>query len=147
MGFSKRRHGSAAVELAVVFPVFLMIIFGIIEFGQAFLVEHLLANAARVGARRAIIDGSSNSKIEQQVKDHCASTLGVSASNFKVAIAVKRAGSSMDDDDKSGGDLSTATTGDLCTVSISVAFDEVDLMPGSLFGGAQLSGTCAMEHE
>lgn len=45
------RRGAAAVEMALVLPLFLLVIFGIVEIGRAFMVEHLLANAARVGAR------------------------------------------------------------------------------------------------
>jgi len=74
--------------MAIALPIFLFVIFGIVEFGRAFMVEHLLAEAARLGARRSIIEGSENSEIEALVKDHCADHLGVSADHVDVSISV-----------------------------------------------------------
>ena len=55
-----KRRGSAIVEVAVCFPVFLIILLGIIEFGRAMSVNQLLNSAARIGCRAAILDGSTN---------------------------------------------------------------------------------------
>ena len=132
------QRGVAVVEMAVLLPVFLVIILGIVEFGRAYNVEHLLANAARMGARRSVVDGSTNTAVEQMVKDFCVSNLNVSASDITVVITVGTV---------SGADLSTATTGDLVTLTVSVDFDDVSLIPGSYLGGKQLSDTCVMEHE
>lgn len=105
------------------------------------MVQHLLAEGARMGARKAIIDGSSNSRVEQAVKDHCADSLGINSNQVAVAISVEQGGSS------SGANLSEATAGHLCVITVSVAFDDVDLLPGSFLGGSQLIKTCVMEHE
>lgn len=43
------RAGAAAVEMAVVLPLFLLVVFGIVEFGRGMLVRELLANTARLG--------------------------------------------------------------------------------------------------
>ncbi len=49
------RRGVAVVELALVMPIFLLLVFGIIEFGYMFFVHQGLINAARVGARTATL--------------------------------------------------------------------------------------------
>lgn len=46
-----RSRGAAAVEFALVMPVLVVMMMGIVEFGNAFFVQSSVANAARVGVR------------------------------------------------------------------------------------------------
>ena len=52
-------RGSALVEFAIASTVALTLIFGIIDFGRGLYTYHLVANAARVGSRYAIVRGSA----------------------------------------------------------------------------------------
>jgi len=52
-GLSGRRLGAALVEAAIVMNIFLLFIFGIMEFGHFVMVKQLMDNAARDGARMA----------------------------------------------------------------------------------------------
>lgn len=54
----RQRRGAAAVEMALVTPFLLLLVFGIIEFGQVFYVQLVLTNASREGARDACLDGA-----------------------------------------------------------------------------------------
>lgn len=54
-----RERGAAAVELAIVFPLLLLIIAGIVDFGRFFLTEIQLTNAVREGARVAVLGETS----------------------------------------------------------------------------------------
>lgn len=54
-GHGYRERGAVAVEMAIVLPLLLLVIGGIIDFGRFFLAEVQLANAAREGARAAIV--------------------------------------------------------------------------------------------
>ena len=64
----KRRHaasdsrdrGSVAVEFALLLPVLLLILFGIIDFGRAISYQITLTQAAREGARVASLGGSTS---------------------------------------------------------------------------------------
>jgi Flp pilus assembly protein TadG len=47
----RTERGAAAVEFALVLPILLVLIFGIVEFGRAFQVRATLEAAAREGAR------------------------------------------------------------------------------------------------
>lgn len=49
-------RGSAAVEFALLFPILLLIVFGIIDFGRALNAQITLTQAAREGARLAAVD-------------------------------------------------------------------------------------------
>jgi len=48
-------RGQSLVELALALPVILLILFGIIEFGRAFLIYSEVSNAAREGARLGMV--------------------------------------------------------------------------------------------
>ena len=50
-------RGAAAVEFALVMPILIMLLFGIIEFGRAYNAKLTLANAAREAAREFVITG------------------------------------------------------------------------------------------
>jgi len=54
-----RDRGAAAVELALLLPVLLLLVFGIIDFGRALNAQITLTQAAREGARIAAL-GESN---------------------------------------------------------------------------------------
>jgi len=51
----KSEQGTAVVEFALVLPILLVIVFGIIEFGFIFYNKAMITNASREGARRAIV--------------------------------------------------------------------------------------------
>lgn len=53
-----RRRGAAAVEMAFVLPVVILLIFGIIEYGRLLGVKQLMDEAARTGARYAVVNTS-----------------------------------------------------------------------------------------
>jgi Flp pilus assembly protein TadG len=52
----KPRSGATAVEFAFVVPVVLMLIFGIFEYGRLMCVQQITENAARTGARFAVVN-------------------------------------------------------------------------------------------
>ncbi|NOT02396.1 MAG: pilus assembly protein [Phycisphaerales bacterium] len=67
------RRGAAIVELAIVMPFLLLLVFGIIEFGQVAYVRHVLINAATQGARAAILPGATEETVlavvDQTIRD------------------------------------------------------------------------------
>jgi Flp pilus assembly protein TadG len=133
------RAGAAAVEFALVAPLFLLLLAGIIEFGQAFRIEHALCNAARRGARSAVVDGAMNSQVVQKVKTHCVNTIGLRESDVTVVVAVNG---------QAGADLDAAATGDEVRVTVSVPFSKAGVgFFANLFSGKVLSSSCALECE
>jgi Flp pilus assembly protein TadG len=51
-----RRDGQAIVEFALIAPIFLLMVFGVVEFGRAWNVYQTLTDAAREGARTAVVN-------------------------------------------------------------------------------------------
>ncbi|GIH08926.1 hypothetical protein Rhe02_69930 [Rhizocola hellebori] len=56
----RRDRGAAAVEMALLLPLLLMLIFGIIEFGLLLTAQIGVTEAAREGARAATVDPSAS---------------------------------------------------------------------------------------
>lgn len=55
-----RARGQALVEFALIAPIFFLLLFGLIEFGRAVYTIQILDNAAREGARYAIVHGAAS---------------------------------------------------------------------------------------
>ena len=47
----RSEHGAIAVEFAILLPVFLLLVFGIVDFGHAYYMKQMVTNASREGAR------------------------------------------------------------------------------------------------
>jgi hypothetical protein len=55
-----RQRGQALVEMALVLPIFLFVLYSIIEFGRYVYTVQVLNDAAREGTRYAIVHGSQS---------------------------------------------------------------------------------------
>jgi Flp pilus assembly protein TadG len=65
----RRKRGTAVVEFAVVLPLLILILFGIIEFGWLFLVRQTLVNAAREGCRVAVLRTATDADVTERVRE------------------------------------------------------------------------------
>ncbi len=52
---NRKERGASAVEFALVLPLLLLVVAGIIDFGRALYTQVMLTNAAREGARAAVM--------------------------------------------------------------------------------------------
>jgi Flp pilus assembly protein TadG len=69
--FMRRKRGdrgAALVEMALTLPLMLLVAFGIFEFGRAFQTWQVLTNAAREGARVAVLPNSLQSAVDSRVR-------------------------------------------------------------------------------
>lgn len=85
--FQRRRarseRGAAAVEFALVVPLLLLIVFGIVNFGFVFAQQLSLGNGARQAARYAVIDGPTCAQIRTEGRNSGA-TIGMTATQVPV---------------------------------------------------------------
>ena len=58
------------LEIALTLPMLLLVCVGIFEFGRAYQTWQVLTNAAREGARVAVLSSSTPAQIEDRVKDY-----------------------------------------------------------------------------
>ena len=68
----KTNRGQSMLELALVLPVLLLLLFGIFEFGRLFHDYMVITSAAREGARSSAV-GASNAVVVTRVKNSAAS--------------------------------------------------------------------------
>ena len=66
----RRDDGAALIEAAFVLPLLLFVSIGIIEFGRAFQTWQIVTNAAREGARVAVLPGMSDDAVKARVNDY-----------------------------------------------------------------------------
>ena len=66
------QRGQALIETALTLPIVLVISISIFEFGRALQVWQLLTNAAREGARVAVLPGADQAATKQRVLDYMA---------------------------------------------------------------------------
>jgi Flp pilus assembly protein TadG len=70
MRLRRDQRGAALLEMAFTLPVLLRISVGIFEFGRAFEVWQVLTNAAREGARVAVLPGISDAMVTARVQQY-----------------------------------------------------------------------------
>ena len=63
-------RGAALLEAAITLPMILLVCVGIFEFGRAYQTWQVLTNAAREGARVAVIQGTTDSQITTTVQNY-----------------------------------------------------------------------------
>lgn len=75
---ARRDRGAAAVEFALVLPVLLLLVLGIVELGRAYHVQAMLAGAAREAVREVAISGDRPAA-EDRVAQYTAGSVDPSA--------------------------------------------------------------------
>ena len=66
----RNERGNALIETAITIPIVLLIAVGIFEFGRAYQTQQVLTNAAREGARQAILEGVSDAQVTTTVRKY-----------------------------------------------------------------------------
>jgi Flp pilus assembly protein TadG len=96
-------RGQALVETALALPLLLLVSAGIFEFGRAYQVTQVLTNAAREGARVAVLPGATPEDVQArvtkylqagQIDGYATATVAVDQS-ATVAVAAGTAGASV----------------------------------------------------
>lgn len=127
----QQRQGAAAVEFALVAPVFFLLIFGMIEYGRMVMVQQVLTNAAREGARVGVLDNATTSDVTTSVSSFLT---GANINSSTVTV--------------NPSPPSSAPYGGSVTVTVSVPFSQVSWLPSPMFlGGTTLSATAVMRRE
>jgi len=84
----KSERGAALLEAAITIPMLLLVSVGIFEFGRAYQTWQILTNAAREGARIAVLPDSSNGDINTRVTQY--TTDGQLSAANRATIGVNR---------------------------------------------------------
>ena len=133
----KNRKGAAAVEFALVLPLLVIVVFGIIEFSLVLYDKAVITNASREGARAGIVSQSpriNDSEIIAVVDNYCAAHLISFKPGAVPGTTIERAGTGF---------------GDELTVNVSYAYDFLVLpkFVTTLTGSLNLIATTVMRME
>lgn len=121
------------MEFAIVAPIFVLFVFGMLEYGRMVMVQQVLTNASREGARIAVLDGSTQSEVVTTVVDYCSSSrVPITASNVTLTPA----------------DPASVEAGDPVSVQVQVAFQDVSWLPSPMYlGASQMTAASVMRKE
>lgn len=128
------RQGAAAVEFALVAPLFFLLVFGMIEFGRMIMVQQVITNASREGARMAVLDSQ---------------TPTASDVTSAVSTYLQNAGISGETVTIDPAEPTTAAYGEPVTVTVQVPFSSVSWLPAPMFINADtnLTASAVMRRE
>lgn len=125
----ERARGAAVVEFAVVLPLLLTILFGIIEYGWVFMVRQTLQTAAREGCRLAVLQTTTSPYTN--VLDRVSQVMEPTGlTTYTVTMTHATSGNPIE------------------TVEVEIPYNDVSLM-GGFFGthNYDLGGSCSMRKE
>lgn len=124
---NRNRQGAVLVEMAFVVVVFLMLLFGILEYCRFLFLKQLVTNASREGARFAVVN-TTESTVESETLAYVNKKMGGIQANLKnYSAKIYHA-------DKLGnyqGPAQNAEFGEYVAVEVSCDFDPV--LPSFLF--------------
>jgi Flp pilus assembly protein TadG len=125
------RQGTAVVEFAVVAPILFAIVFGLIEFGRAMMVQQALVSGAREACRVGVLAGTTR----QDIVDRATASLNAAGiSSFTIT---------MNPDPPS-----SASEGTPVTITVAVPFNNVSWLPAPIYlGGKNLTASSVMRRE
>jgi Flp pilus assembly protein TadG len=69
-GRLRSERGAELIEFALVFPILLMVVLGIVDFGFLFQRMEVVTNAAREGARIAVLPGYATADVQARVQNY-----------------------------------------------------------------------------
>jgi Flp pilus assembly protein TadG len=126
-----KNRGVAAVEMAFAMPLLILLIFGMIEVGRALMVQQVLTNASREGARLAVTGGATAYSVTEAVEDYANSLISA-----EVSVTITPEYPSL------------AASGTPVTVEVSIDYTDVSWLPTpSYFEDAVLSASSVMRRE
>jgi Flp pilus assembly protein TadG len=133
----KRQEGQSLVEFAIVAPVLLLLLLGIVEFGLILFNQHVITNASREGARFGIVVETPRrtaAEIEAVVDAYCANHLVTFGTGGTPTTSVTFVGQTFGDD---------------LTVEVDFHYDFLVLpnFISTLAGGIDLRADTTMKYE
>ncbi|MHC4176508.1 MAG: TadE/TadG family type IV pilus assembly protein, partial [Planctomycetota bacterium] len=100
------------MEFAIIAPLLFLFILGLVEFGRMVMVQQVLTNASREGARRAILENATALEIDDSIADYLTDA---SVSGVTVTVAPDS--------------LTNLGFGNPVTVTVSVPYAQVSWVP------------------
>jgi len=134
MKLLKNERGQAMLETAMVLPLILLVSVSIFEFGRAYQTWEVLTNAAREGARVAVLPGTTVPDVQARVVTYMNS--GQLANGATATVDVDR--------NRTMSIGATTATASLVTVNYPFSFIVLQPVARLLVSGSTLGGPITM---
>jgi Flp pilus assembly protein TadG len=82
----RNQRGAALIETAITIPLVLLVSVSIFEFGRAYQTWQILTNAAREGARIAVLEGPTDAQVTTTVRNYLTAGRISNASSASVTV-------------------------------------------------------------
>lgn len=137
-----RADGQSLVEFALVLPILLLMFMGILDFGRAVFAYNSLSNAAREGARVAIVDQTVEGGVPKGATEAANQAIGLGLdpsdpSDVQVSYLLP---------DLSGA-CATRALGCVAEVTVNYEYTAITPIIGSFIGPIDLSATTQLPIE
>lgn len=119
------QRGQGLAEFALIFPIFVLLLVVVFDFGRAIYAYHTISNAARSGARIAIVD-QQPARVRATVMD---ATIGVNPDDVSVDLSELL------------GSCVTLKIGCETKVTVSYSFSPLTPIVGNIIGPMTISST------
>lgn len=130
---ANRRAGISLVEVAITVPLLMLVLFGLLEYGWAFLRAQDIQNAARHGARLGVVNGATAAEVTAGV-DQLMLDAGLESSGYTITLTP--------------ADPASLAPGQLLTVEVTVDYDNIDLVDAPFIPvPSRLRGETSMARE
>jgi Flp pilus assembly protein TadG len=128
-GIRRTRQGAAVVELAIVLPVFVLMVIGAIDVGRAIMVRHKLVEAARAACRLHAVQDEVSPQQVADIVDRLLEDADLHGYSYTLDPA------SQADIEQLGSVKAT----------VSIPYNDVTWLPTSWFlAGTTISASCVM---
>ncbi|BCS89718.1 TadE family protein [Pseudodesulfovibrio sediminis] len=125
---TQHKHGLAAVEMALLLPIFIMLLVGIMDAARLFWTESVVRDAAFEGARVAILNEATQTQIEETILKEL--KIGGINQTSDISIGIREPEQPVD-----------------VTVAVPFEFLILGSVVPSLDGSQNISATAVMTHE
>ena len=134
----RSKNGATTVEVALILPVLIMLLFGVIEFGFLFYDKTVITNASREGARTGII-----SRVPRVTIDEISAVVDNYCKNYLITFSASASDPLIE---VSPSDTSSLKFGDNLTVKVTYNYTFL-LLPNFItkyFGGPPKPGSVSL---
>jgi Flp pilus assembly protein TadG len=135
----KRGRGQALVEFALVFPIALLVLFGVFDVGRLVFIYTGLTNGAREGARMAIVNQDSVS-VEQRVQETSFGATIANVGNLADPVVAYYKEDPNLNDPTTNPRCTTLATGCVAVVTARHSWSALTPVIGSIIGPIVLTG-------
>ena len=125
------RKGAVAVEFAVILPLLILLVFGIIEFGRTMMVQQAIISASREGAREAALPDATITSVQTVVRDYLTSA-NIPVTTDQITVTP---------------DPASAVNNEQITVVLAVPYNDIRWIPSRYFDGVNLRASTRMRSE